>query len=69
MLQSPCINLCKMDATSGLCLGCFRSIDEITLWSRTDDSGRARILAAVAGRRAEQASPPANGVVTATGKQ
>ena len=69
MLESPCINLCKMDATSGLCLGCFRTIEEITLWSRTDDSGRARILAAVAGRRAEQASPQAGDAATATGKQ
>jgi predicted Fe-S protein YdhL (DUF1289 family) len=55
MLPSPCINICKMDAHSGLCLGCFRTIDEITVWARTDDVNRARILAAVAARRAEAA--------------
>ena len=53
MIPSPCINICQMDAPSGLCLGCFRTIDEITLWSRTDDATRARILAAVAERRLE----------------
>lgn len=54
MLPSPCINLCKMDAQSGLCLGCFRTIDEITAWSRADDAVRAAILAAVARRRQQQ---------------
>jgi len=53
MIQSPCINICKMDAASGLCVGCFRTIDEITLWSRIDDAARANILASVARRRME----------------
>ena len=53
MIPSPCINICKMDAENGLCLGCFRTLDEITVWSRTDDSTRARILAAVAQRQLE----------------
>ena len=51
MIASPCINVCKMDAQSGLCTGCFRTIDEITAWSRVDDSRRVSILAAVARRR------------------
>lgn len=63
MLASPCINLCKMDAQSGLCQGCHRTIDEITCWSRSDDAGRALILAAVA-RRREQAGEPANNCPT-----
>ena len=40
MVASPCINVCKMDAPGGLCVGCFRTIDEITVWSRIDDAGR-----------------------------
>lgn len=58
MLTSPCINICKMDSASGLCRGCLRTIDEITLWSRTDDSTRSDILAAVAKRRALLAGQP-----------
>jgi uncharacterized protein len=51
MIASPCINICRMDETSGLCVGCYRTIDEITVWSRTDDARRAAILSAVAERR------------------
>lgn len=57
MIASPCINICKMDASNKLCLGCFRTLDEITLWSRADDAQRARILAAVAERRLQHGSP------------
>lgn len=53
MIASPCINVCKMDAPGGLCVGCFRTIDEITVWSRIDDARRLEILAAVARRRQE----------------
>lgn len=53
MIPSPCINICKMDADNGLCLGCFRTIEEITRWSRIDDEQRAHILAAVTRRRME----------------
>jgi hypothetical protein len=52
MTPSPCINLCKMDPTSGLCAGCFRSLDEIAAWSGLDDRRRKAILTAVAARRA-----------------
>ena len=51
MIASPCINVCKMDAQTGLCTGCLRTIDEITAWSQLDDSRRSNVLAAVAGRR------------------
>ena len=57
MITSPCINICKMDARSGLCQGCLRTIDEITAWSRLDDAGQQHILAKVARRRHEQAPP------------
>jgi hypothetical protein len=53
MLASPCINVCRMDERSDLCAGCFRTIDEISVWSRIDDAGRVNILAAVAKRRLE----------------
>jgi hypothetical protein len=55
MIASPCINVCRMDPASGLCAGCYRSLDEIAAWSRLDDAGRIVILAAVARRRRELA--------------
>jgi len=60
MLPSPCINICRMDATSGLCLGCFRSLEEIAGWAGANDTARALILAAVARRRGQiGVTPPA----------
>jgi hypothetical protein len=62
MIKSPCINVCKMDAASGLCRGCSRTLDEIAAWSRLDDAARSTILAAVAVRRGERLSaPPGSG--------
>ena len=54
MVPSPCINVCKMDDSTGLCRGCLRTLDEIAVWGRADDAARLNILAAVAQRRREQ---------------
>lgn len=32
-VPSPCINVCTMDETRGLCRGCLRTLDEIARWS------------------------------------
>jgi len=41
-VASPCINVCRMDAASGLCEGCLRTIDEIAAWgTMADDEKRA----------------------------
>ncbi|NTV68514.1 MAG: DUF1289 domain-containing protein [Azonexaceae bacterium] len=58
MITSPCTNICKMDASNGLCQGCFRTIDEITAWSRLDDPARLRILADIDRRRLAQTPQP-----------
>ena len=58
MIQSPCINVCKMDAASGLCRGCHRTLDEIAAWSRLDDTARSAILTAVQQRRQNQPPQP-----------
>ena len=55
-VQSPCIDVCRMDANSGLCEGCLRTLDEIANWAAATDEAKNLILAAIAQRRA--ASPP-----------
>ena len=30
--SSPCISVCRMTEATGLCEGCFRTLDEITGW-------------------------------------
>ena len=42
-VPSPCISVCRMRAATGLCEGCFRTLDEIALWSRMDDDGKRAI--------------------------
>lgn len=49
MVISPCINVCRME--DGLCVGCFRNLDEITRWGNAADEDKRLILAAVAQRR------------------
>jgi predicted Fe-S protein YdhL (DUF1289 family) len=54
-VASPCINVCRMDETSGLCAGCFRDIAEIAGWSGFSDAERLQVLARIDKRRAEWA--------------
>jgi hypothetical protein len=44
---SPCVDICRLDAR-GLCIGCRRTIEEITEWSRASESRRREILRDVA---------------------
>ncbi len=48
--ESPCILVCTMDAKSGLCLGCHRTLNEIAGWSAASDDEKRAILARVAER-------------------
>jgi uncharacterized protein len=50
-VASPCIDVCRLDAR-GLCIGCRRTIEEITEWSRASEARRREILRKVADRRA-----------------
>ena len=34
-VASPCISVCRIDADSGLCEGCYRTLREISGWSRS----------------------------------
>ncbi|WP_269144634.1 DUF1289 domain-containing protein [Nitrogeniibacter aestuarii] len=51
-VESPCTNVCQMNPATGYCLGCYRTIEEITAWSRLDDAGKRVILRNVAEREA-----------------
>ena len=43
-VASPCIDVCRMNPSTGLCDGCFRTIDEIGGWSCFDDTQKAAVL-------------------------
>ncbi|WP_018608490.1 DUF1289 domain-containing protein [Uliginosibacterium gangwonense] len=40
---SPCVRMCCLDDTD-TCLGCFRTLSEITGWGYADAEERERIL-------------------------
>lgn len=56
-VDSPCINICRLDSDTGFCTGCFRTLDEIARWSKMNDSQRLEVLAVIA-RRCEENPPP-----------
>jgi len=45
--------------TSGWCEGCWRSIDEIRAWSKSDDAGKLAIWAEVEARQRAAGLAPA----------
>ena len=47
MVKSPCIAVCKIDYESGYCIGCNRTIEEITNWSSFNDSQKKKVLTKV----------------------
>jgi uncharacterized protein len=49
--QSPCVRNCCLDDDL-VCLGCFRTIEEIKDWSIVDDQQRRLILQNALRRRA-----------------
>jgi predicted Fe-S protein YdhL (DUF1289 family) len=51
-LETPCINICLLDAETGLCLGCGRTIDEIARWSAMSDRERRAVMTALPARKA-----------------
>jgi predicted Fe-S protein YdhL (DUF1289 family) len=51
-IVTPCVSICEMDAQTGLCRGCFRTLDEIAAWSVLDYNARRAVMAELPARRA-----------------
>jgi predicted Fe-S protein YdhL (DUF1289 family) len=58
-IESPCVNICALDPASDVCLGCGRSLAEITRWARYSDQERASITAQLPARLAAFTLPAA----------
>lgn len=61
-VASPCTSVCSLDAATGWCVGCLRTMDEIAAWGRLDDAGKRTVLKRLLSRRAECAR---RGIATA----
>lgn len=44
-VESPCVKLCVVHPEARLCVGCLRTIEEITGWSRMTAEARRAIMA------------------------
>ena len=53
-IASPCTKVCAIDAATGWCAGCLRTIDEIAAWGGLDDAGRRAVLESLPARRVER---------------
>ena len=51
-IPSPCIGVCAMNGSIGLCEGCFRTIDEIRAWWDMDNDGKAQVMQVIEQRQA-----------------
>jgi predicted Fe-S protein YdhL (DUF1289 family) len=51
---SPCISVCRLDASSSFCTGCLRTLHEIAAWSTMSAGDKRAVLAALPARRARE---------------
>jgi hypothetical protein len=49
-LESPCVNICLLDADTGTCVGCGRTLQEIADWASMSDQERRAVMRAIPAR-------------------
>jgi prolyl-tRNA editing enzyme YbaK/EbsC (Cys-tRNA(Pro) deacylase)/predicted Fe-S protein YdhL (DUF1289 family) len=57
-VPSPCNQVCRIDARTGWCEGCARTLDEIAAWGGLDDAAKRVVWAALAQRRQREPEAP-----------
>ncbi|HZP70591.1 MAG TPA: DUF1289 domain-containing protein [Pseudolabrys sp.] len=56
MIETPCVKICTLDTRRAICLGCGRTIDEITRWASMSPAERSRIMSELPDRRVNEDS-------------
>ena len=51
-VRSPCTSVCVIDPPTGLCAGCYRTLDEIAGWIGLSTKARRVLVAELTQRRA-----------------
>ncbi len=52
-VPSPCVDVCRMNEMTGYCVGCWRTIDEITGWPAMTPEEKRRVVGRLDNRRSE----------------
>jgi predicted Fe-S protein YdhL (DUF1289 family) len=42
-VPSPCLSVCVMDPQTAVCAGCWRTLEEIGVWSRISDEAKRKV--------------------------
>jgi len=42
-IPTPCISVCRVNSDDGLCEGCFRTLGEISAWSRSTAANKREL--------------------------
>jgi predicted Fe-S protein YdhL (DUF1289 family) len=50
-VKSPCVEICQLDMSSDICLGCFRTMDEIAGWVDMTDAEKRDVLSLIEERQ------------------
>ncbi|MFO0948294.1 MAG: DUF1289 domain-containing protein [Planctomycetota bacterium] len=50
-LLTPCCGLCALDRSRSRCTGCYRTLEEISLWMSYSESQKRAVIAACQDRR------------------
>lgn len=50
-VASPCNKVCRIDASTGWCEGCLRTLHEIGAWSQFDDADKREVVKQLAQRK------------------
>lgn len=51
-IESPCVKVCVIHPDARICVGCNRTIEEISAWSRLTHEERASVMADLPARSA-----------------
>jgi len=49
-METPCVDVCVIDAPTGLCAGCGRTLAEIAAWSTLAPAERRKIMSELPAR-------------------
>ncbi|MBL4768729.1 MAG: DUF1289 domain-containing protein [Rhodobacteraceae bacterium] len=52
-IESPCIQICVVHPVERICTGCYRSIDEISRWSRMTAAERKAVMDELSARASQ----------------
>ena len=60
-LSTPCVQVCVIDPLSALCIGCGRTVKEITAWAAMSEAERLAVMARLGERLARARSRASRG--------